>query len=93
MRSDTWRPDDRASQWRRIEQPASERVDTRQQANARMAMDLIDAIEKDRQPACSVADGRWAVEMTQGVYLSQMSGGRVEFPLKDRRFPLTEPRR
>jgi predicted dehydrogenase len=92
LRSDTWRPDDRGGEWRRIEQPPNERVDTRQQANARMAMDLIDAIEKDRQPACSVADGRWAVEMTQGVYLSQMSGGRVEFPLKDRRFPLTEQR-
>ncbi len=51
-------------------------------------MDLIEAIEKDRQPACSASDGRWTVEMTQGVYLSQMSGGRAAFPLKDRRLPL-----
>ena len=88
LRSDTWRPDDRAGEWRRIEQPASDRVDNRQQANTLMAMDLIEAIVKGRQPACSVADGRWTVEMTQGVYRSQMSGGRVEFPLKERRPPL-----
>jgi predicted dehydrogenase len=86
LHSSSWRPDETA--WRRIEQPAHERVDTRQQANARMAMDLIDAIEKDRPPACSAADGRWAVEMTQGVYLSQMSGGRIAFPLKERGVPI-----
>ena len=74
--------------WRRIEQPAGETIRTRQQANARMAIDLIEAIEKDRQPSCSVIDGRWTVEMTQAVYLSQMSGGRMAFPLKDHRFPL-----
>jgi predicted dehydrogenase len=86
LRSASWRPDETA--WRRIDQPAGERVETRQQSNARMAMDLIDAIENDRPPACSAADGRWTVEMTQGVYLSQMSGGRIAFPLKERSFPI-----
>jgi len=87
-KSASWRPDRRDSEWRRVEASTNERLDARLKANVRMAADLIDAVEKDRQPACSAVDGRWTVEMLQGVYLSQMRGGRVEFPLLERRHPL-----
>ena len=87
-KSASWRPDRRDSEWRRVEASTNERFDARLKANVRMAADLIDAVEKDRQPACSAVDGRWTVEMLQGVYLSQMRGGRVEFPLLERRHPL-----
>ena len=33
--------------------------------------------------------GRRTVEMLRGIYLSEMKGAKVEFPLKDRRLPLT----
>ncbi|HTM48016.1 MAG TPA: Gfo/Idh/MocA family oxidoreductase [Bryobacteraceae bacterium] len=88
MLSKTWRPDDRDSHWRRIEPPPGRGAPKRQQGNTFTAMDLIQAIEQNRAPACSAVDGRWTVEMAQGVYLSQISGGRIPFPLKERRFPL-----
>jgi len=57
-------------------------------ANALMVLDLIDAIERDRKPACSEEDGRWTIEMVSGIYESQRTGARVPFPLRDRRHPL-----
>jgi len=87
-KSASWRPDRRDGEWRRVEASPNERLDARLKANVRMAADLIDAMEKDRQPACSAVDGRWTVEMLQGVYLSQIRGGRVAFPMLERRHPL-----
>ena len=57
-------------------------------ANALMVEDLLDAIEQDREPACSERAGRWTVEMTQGLYASQLNRRPVDFPLRDRAHPL-----
>ena len=57
-------------------------------ANALMVLDLFQAIEQDRKTACNEEDGRWTVEMISGIYEAQRSGGRVMFPLKERRHPL-----
>lgn len=57
-------------------------------ANALMVEDLLDAIEQDREPACSERAGRWTVEMTQGLYASQLSRRPVDFPLRERAHPL-----
>ena len=57
-------------------------------ANALMVADLIDAVERDRKPACSESDGLWTTEMIVGVYQSQVAGKPLEFPLKDRTHPL-----
>lgn len=57
-------------------------------ANALMVEDLLDAIERDREPACSERAGRWTVEMTQGLYASQLNRRPVDFPLRDRAHPL-----
>jgi predicted dehydrogenase len=83
----SWLTDDRVA-WRPIEAPAGGAVRTRHQANVCMAADLIAAIEQNREPACGAAQARWTVEMLQGVYLSQESGARVTFPLRERRNPL-----
>jgi hypothetical protein len=53
-----------------------------------MVGDLQEAIEQDREPACSARDGRWTIEMVTGIYQSQVSGARVEFPLAKRSHPL-----
>ena len=74
--------------WRKIDHAQDERRNELGSANAIMVRDLLEAIEKDREPVCSARDARWAVEMVMGVYQSQKSGRRVEFPLKDRRHPL-----
>ncbi len=50
--------------------------------------DLIDAIEKDRQPLDSLYDGRASLEMILAVYDSHQRERPVELPLKNRRHPL-----
>ena len=50
--------------------------------------DLIDAIEHDREPVCSVRDGVKALEMVLAPYASQITGARVALPMRDRRHPL-----
>jgi predicted dehydrogenase len=50
--------------------------------------ELIDSIEKNKQPAISINSGRDALEMTQAIFDSYVQGKRVEIPLKDRSHPL-----
>jgi predicted dehydrogenase len=57
--------------------------------NVWIAKDLIDAVEKDRQPLGSIYDGRSALEMVLAVYESWRIEGRAEMPLKNRQHPLT----
>jgi predicted dehydrogenase len=74
--------------WELIEPRPEERLAERGSANALMVRDLLEAIEKDREPVCNARDARWAIEMVMAVYQSQRSGARVPFPLKDRKHPL-----
>ena len=53
-----------------------------------MAADLLDAIEKNRDPICSARDGRWTIEMVTGIYQSSLKRMPVTFPLADRHSPL-----
>jgi predicted dehydrogenase len=71
-------------EWERIGYPPDAPVLRREQVNQVMAADLLEAIEQDREPVCSARDARWTIEMAAGIYQSQMSGGRVAFPLRDR---------
>jgi predicted dehydrogenase len=57
-------------------------------ANVWIVQDLIEAIEKDRQPLGSMYDGRAALEMILAVYESHRVKGPAELPLKERRHPL-----
>jgi predicted dehydrogenase len=57
--------------------------------NVWIARDLIEAIEKDRQPLGSMYDGRAALEMILAVYESHRIHGPVDLPLKNRQHPLT----
>jgi hypothetical protein len=57
--------------------------------NIWIVKDLIDAIEKDRQPLGSIYDGRAALEMILAVYEAHRVKGPVEIPLKNRKHPLT----
>jgi predicted dehydrogenase len=59
------------------------------QGNVWIAKDLIEAIEKDRQPLGSMYDGRAALEMILAVYESQRVKGLVQLPLKNRKHPLS----
>lgn len=57
--------------------------------NVAAVHDLIDAIEKDRQPLCSVYDGRASIEMIAACFESQRLGKPVDLPLKNRANPLS----
>ena len=57
--------------------------------NRLIALDLIDAIESDRQPLGGMYDGRAALEMILAVYESHRLGRAVEIPLKNRKHPLS----
>jgi predicted dehydrogenase len=88
LRSPSWVPGKTAPQWEEIPGPGAEIVGNWDRANNTMALDLIEAIERNREPACGARDGRWPIEMTAGIYQSQIQGARVAFPLLDRRDPL-----
>lgn len=88
LRSAAWVPDER-HEWEPIEPEHRSFGGGRYiTANALMVEDLLDAIEKDREPVCSERAGRWTVEMTQGVYASQLQGKPAAFPLAERGHPL-----
>lgn len=57
--------------------------------NLAVATDLLQAIEDNRQPLCSVYDARAAVEMIVAAFESQRVGGPVTLPLASRVNPLT----
>jgi len=58
-------------------------------ANHAAVIDLIDAIENDRNPISSMYDARAATEMIVGIYESHRLHGPAKFPLKNRKNPLT----
>ena len=93
--SPSWLPDSGA-QWKRVEvalDPARQALATRaghQAANALLVSDLLQSIEHNRKPCCNEEDGRWTIEMVHGVYQSQKSGSRIDFPLKLRSHALEE---
>jgi predicted dehydrogenase len=59
------------------------------QGNIWIVKDLIEAIEQDRQPLGGMYDGRAALEMILAAYESHRRKGPVEFPLENRKHPLT----
>ena len=56
--------------------------------NILACQDLLAAIENDRQPECSMYEGRTTIEMISGVFESQRVRGPVPLPLKNRDNPL-----
>lgn len=59
------------------------------QGNVWIVRDLMEAIERDRQPKGSMYDARAALEMIMAVYDSQRQGRAVNLPLQNRRHPLS----
>lgn len=57
--------------------------------NVLACRDLLAAIENDRQPECSMYEGRTTIEMIAAVFESQRVGQRVDMPLKTRVNPLS----
>ncbi len=90
----SWSPGRSKAQWQEITSAGvglSEPIQdgSLSQGNVWIVKDLIDAIEKDRQPLGGIYDARAALEMILAVYESHRLGGPVELPLKNRAHPLS----
>ena len=54
----------------------------------RAAVDLLDAIQEDREPETGMYAGRTTVEMIAAIYASALAGRRIDWPLEARTSPL-----
>jgi len=60
------------------------------QGHRKPITDLLAAIEEGREPLCGARDGRLTIEMIFAAFEShRRGGGRVEFPLSEKRNPLS----
>ena len=48
----------------------------------RAALDLIDSIREDREPATGMYAGRTTIEMTTAINASSLAAGRLDWPLE-----------
>ena len=58
--------------------------------NPAAARDLIESIEKDRQPKCSMKEARGAIEMILAVFESHRHGAPVAMPMLNPHHPLAD---
>ena len=79
-----WLPEDESQAWNVLDLETVPFAD----GNRSAILDLIDAIQRDRQPLSSGADAVKALEMVLGAYASQITGSRVTFPMSERTHPL-----
>jgi hypothetical protein len=89
-----WSPGRSAAQWVSVSSAGPGRPEPLSDGgldggNVLAVKDLLAAIEQDRQPECSVYEGRVTVEMISAVFESHRTGGPVNFPLKTRENPLS----
>lgn len=94
LRDPGWSPGLSGKQWETISSNGPGKPETLDSSshhggNLAAVMDLISAIENDRQPVCSVYDARAATEMIVAVFESHRVGGPVSIPLKTRTNPLS----
>ena len=92
LKDSSWSPGRTGSKWIPITSAGIGKPEPRtdgQYGNRDAMLDLIDAIENDRQPIGSVYDARAAVEMIASVFESHRQRNPVAFPLENRKNPLT----
>jgi predicted dehydrogenase len=89
----SWSPGRSGGKWQRVTSAGVDQPEPLPGGNAVgnivAVRDLIDAIEKDRQPLCGPYDGRMTIEMILGIFESHRQKQPVELPLVNRRHPLT----
>lgn len=92
LRPGRWTPTGKTNRWDRLESDPTLNAPPNQRgfgaANRRVVADWLEAIRSEREPACSGRDAMKALEMIMAVYHAALSGGRVAFPLSERRHPL-----
>ncbi|MDZ4686893.1 MAG: Gfo/Idh/MocA family oxidoreductase [Planctomycetaceae bacterium] len=94
LRDSSWSPGRSGAKWQKItsngiDQPETITARGLDGGNVAAVKDLMESIEQDRQPLCSMYDGRASVEMILAVYESHRVGRTVPLPLKTRENPLS----
>jgi predicted dehydrogenase len=90
----TWNPGRTGKKWLPVSSQGVDRPEPLKNpglhgGNLLAVKDLIDAIERDRPPLCSIEDARRAIEMVVCVFESHRQGCPVRLPLANRQNPLT----
>jgi predicted dehydrogenase len=93
LEDNSWSPGASKAAWQEITSAGVGKPETLKDAsltagNVLIVRDLMEAIEKDRQPRGSMYDGRAALEMILAVYESHRLKRPVELPLANREHPL-----
>ncbi|MFQ5733835.1 MAG: hypothetical protein ACE5KM_18000 [Planctomycetaceae bacterium] len=93
LKDPSWSPGRSAAKWIPVSTAgigkSAPRGGSLHRGNVDAVNDLIAAIEKDRQPISNVYAARAATEMIVAVFESHRQHGPAEFPLKNRKNPLT----
>ncbi len=93
LKAGTWSAGGRSDQWVRMETDPGVKLSVDERgfgpANRRVVDEWLDAIEHDRDPACSGWHATKALEMIMAVYQAALSGARVPLPLSAREHPLS----
>ena len=89
LQDPTWSGAEKGTKWVEITsagvgKPETITTNSLHDANRQIVADLIQAVENDVQPRVNMYDGRAATEMILACYASQVHGGPVDLPLKDR---------
>jgi predicted dehydrogenase len=77
--------------WEPITTPAWHALDKHDRYNwchQWLMLDLLSAVEEDREPLSGIHNTRWVQEMIQSVYASHFARARVALPLTQRSQPL-----
>ena len=92
LKAGTWSPEGRTDQWSRMKGDPGITISSEDRsfgpANRRVVDDWLEAIAKDREPACSGYNAMKSIEMIMAVYEAGLSGTRVPLPLSRREHPL-----
>ncbi len=79
-------------QWEPISTPEWDAIGTVSEkalwCQKQQVLDLLQAVEEDREPVSSGKETRWTQEMIQSVYVSHLARDRVSLPLQQREHPL-----
>lgn len=76
--------------WKRVTTPEWDAVEDKDLwCRQQQVLDLLQAVEEDREPNASGKQLMWVQEMIQSIYVSHFKRARVSLPLKEREQPLT----
>jgi predicted dehydrogenase len=91
LKDPSWSPGRSGAKWVPVSAAGIGQAGSDSPANGNMlaVLDLIDSIEKDRQPISSMYDARAATEMVVSIFESHRLRGPATFPLANRKNPLT----